>query len=86
MRRQCVPGSLSPPPGPESEPGFEASGNFEFGADNRIMHGYYYVREAQEECQKKKTRGGRVNTGWAKEDRQKKRIEDMYWDGGLLGL
>ena len=44
------------------------------------------MREAQEECQKKKTQGGRVNTGWAKEDRQKKRIEDMYWDGGLLGL
>ena len=30
-----------------------------------------YVQEAQEECQKKKTQGGRVNTGWAKEDRQK---------------
>ena len=25
MRRECVPGSLSPPP--ESEPGFEASNN-----------------------------------------------------------
>ena len=37
-------------------------------------------------ARKKKTQGGRVNTGWAKEDRQKKRIEDMYWNGGLLGL
>ena len=37
------------------------------GADNG-----YYVREAQEEWQKKKTQGGCVNTGWAKEERQKK--------------
>ena len=29
-----------------------------------------YVRE--EEWQKKKTQGGRVNTGWAKEERKKK--------------
>ena len=50
------------------------------------MFVWLLVREAQEEWQKKKTQGGRVNTGWAKEDRQKKRIEDMYWDGGLLGL
>ena len=24
------------------------------------------------------------HTGWAKEERQKKEIEDVYWDGGFI--